>query len=74
MGFYGQKYWSGLLCPPPEDILNPGIEPVSLTSPALTGGFFITSASWESQDLSFHVDKCAETGVSGGHGGPLHCE
>ena len=72
MGFYGQKYWSGLLCPLPEDILNPGIKPMSLTSPLLAGGFFTTSASWEAQDVSFHVDKCAETGVGGGRGGPLH--
>ena len=27
--------------------LDPGIEPMSLTSLALTGGFFITSATWE---------------------------
>ena len=26
---------------------NPGIEPVSLTSPALAGGFFTTGATWE---------------------------
>ena len=26
------EYWSGLLCPPPGDLLNPGIEP---WSPAL---------------------------------------
>ena len=25
----------------------PGIEPASLTSPALAGGFFITRAAWE---------------------------
>ena len=36
--------WSGLPCPPPEDLPNPGIEPMSLTSPALAGGFFTTSA------------------------------
>ena len=28
---------------------NPGIEPTSLTSPALAGGFFTTSATWEAQ-------------------------
>ena len=33
--------------PPPGDLLNPGIEPVSLTYPALAGGFFTTSATWE---------------------------
>ena len=32
-----QEYWSGLLCLPPGDLPNPGIEP---TSPALAGGFF----------------------------------
>ena len=30
-----QEYWSGLLCPPPGDLPDPGIEPMSLTSPAL---------------------------------------
>ena len=47
MGFSQQEYWSGLPCPPEGDLLHPGIEPVSLTSPALTGGFFTTSATWE---------------------------
>ena len=32
MGFSGQKYWSGLPCPPPGDLPNPGREP---RSPAL---------------------------------------
>ena len=39
--------WSGLPCPPPEDLPNPGIEPMSLTSPALAGGFFTTNTTWE---------------------------
>ena len=26
MGFFRQGYWSGLLCPPPGDLPNPGIE------------------------------------------------
>ena len=47
MGFSRQEYWSGLPCPPPGDLPNPGIEPVSLASPALAGGFFTTSATWE---------------------------
>jgi len=42
-----QEYWSGLLCPPPGDLPDPGIEPVSLMSHALPGGFFTTSATWE---------------------------
>ena len=30
MGFSRQEYWSGLLCPPPGDLPDPGIEPMSL--------------------------------------------
>ena len=37
MGFSRQGCWSGLPFPPPGDLLDPGIEPVSLTS-ALQGG------------------------------------
>ena len=38
IGFSRQEYWIGLLCPPPRNLLNPGIEPTSLTSPAFAGG------------------------------------
>ena len=44
-GFSRQEYWSGLPCPSPGDFPNPGIEPVSLRSPALAGGFFTTRAT-----------------------------
>ena len=47
MGFSRQEYWSGLLYPSPGDLSNPGIEHASLMSPALTGSFFITGATWE---------------------------
>ena len=43
-GFSRQGYWSGLPCPPPRDIPDPGIQPESLTSPALAGMFFTFSA------------------------------
>ena len=29
IGFSRQEYWSGLLCPPPGDLLDPGLEPTS---------------------------------------------
>ena len=35
-----------MACPPPGDLPNPGIEPTSLRSPALEGGFFTTSTTW----------------------------
>ena len=38
-GVLQAKYWSGLPCPPPGELPNPGIE---LESPALAGGFFTT--------------------------------
>ena len=37
MEFSRQEYWSGLPCPPLEDLPDPGTE---LASPALAGGFF----------------------------------
>ena len=40
MGFSRQEYWSGLPFPSPGDLPDPGIEPASLVSPALAGGFF----------------------------------
>ena len=47
MGFSRQEYWSGLPCPPQGDLPNPGNEFMSLMSPALAGGFFTTSVTWE---------------------------
>ena len=42
-------------CPPPGDLPNLGIKPASLTYPALPGGFFATSTTWETQLCSMHV-------------------
>ena len=55
MGFSRQEYWSGLPFPTPGDLPDPGIEPTSLMSPALAGGFFITSTTWEAQSPSDFV-------------------
>ena len=35
LGFSRQEYWSGLPCPPPGDLPDPGVEPASLMSPEL---------------------------------------
>ena len=45
MGFSRQEYWSGLPCPPPGDLSDPGIKRGSLMSPALAGRFFTNSAT-----------------------------
>ena len=47
VGFSKQEYWSEVPYPPPGYCANPGIEPVSLMTPASAGGFFTTSAVWE---------------------------
>ena len=60
MGFSRQEYWSGLSCPPPGDLPNPGIEPSSLTSPELAGRFFTTSATWEASVCSILVQNHRE--------------
>jgi len=42
MGFSRQEYWDGLPFPLSGDLPDLEIEPASLASPALTGGFFTT--------------------------------
>ena len=49
MGFSRQEYWSRLPCCPPANVPDPKIEPTFLMSPALAGGFFTISATWEGQ-------------------------
>ena len=49
LGFSTQEYWSGLPCPSPGNLPNPGVKPASFTTPpfpALAGGFFTTRATW----------------------------
>ena len=42
IGFTRQEYWSGLPCPPPGDLPDPGIKPMYSVVPALAGEFFTT--------------------------------
>ena len=35
MGVSRQEYWYGLSCPPPGDLPDPGIKPMSPVAPAL---------------------------------------
>ena len=51
MGFPREEYWSGLPCPPPGDLPDSGVEPAYLMSPALAGGFFTTSTTWEAPEF-----------------------
>ena len=53
MKFSRQEDWSGLPCPPPGHLPDPGIEPTSITSPAVAGGFFTTRATWEAHTYTY---------------------
>ena len=59
MGFSRQEYWDGMPCPPPGDLPNPGLEPVSLMSLALAGGegFFTTSTTWKAHPIPYRKAK-----------------
>ena len=45
LGFFRQEYWSRLPFPPPGDLPNPGIEPLSPASPALQADSLPTEPS-----------------------------
>ena len=62
--FSRQEYWSVLPFPTIEDLMHPRIEPVSLVSPALAGGFFTPGANWKAQNekLSPKEGKCMREG------------
>ena len=47
VGVSRQESWSGLPCPPPGDLPALRIKLTPLTFPALTGGFFTPSATWD---------------------------
>ena len=68
MGFSRREYLSGLPFPHPGDLSNPGIELVSLASPALAGGFFATAPPgkphWEASPRVITVSHFTGKGLS----------
>ena len=58
MGLSRQEYCSGLLSSPPGDLSDPGIEPTSLMSPVLAGGFFTTTAICSIAKFFSWVSSC----------------
>ena len=55
MEFTRQEYWSGLPFPPLGDLPNSGLEPSSLASPALAGGFFVSVLLGKPQGWLYHL-------------------
>ena len=70
MGFSKQEYWSGLPFPPPGDLPNPGIKPVSVMSPALIGGFFTPCAICSYNVLNAILDILED--IDGSDTDPVH--
>ena len=60
MGIPRQEYWSGLPCPPPGDLSDPGVEP---GSPALAGGFFTTEPPGKSSKGVVGVETHTDEGT-----------
>ena len=55
-GISQARNYTELPFPSQGDLSDPGIKPASLRSPALAGGFFTTSATWEVVMVnSFHL-------------------
>ena len=77
MEFSRQEYWGGLLCPPPGDLPNPGIESVSFLSPAWWVGSLPPGKLMPPGKLRAHSEQLSTSGVGGGDGsgtiGEDHC-
>ena len=56
-GIFQARYWNGLSFPSPGDLPDPGIEPVSLASSALAGGFLTISTTWEAPVIPIEFTK-----------------
>ena len=58
MGFFRQAYWSGLPCPPPGDLPDPGIKPESPEYTELQVDSLLLS-HWESPTLVHRLQQTA---------------
>ena len=61
MKFSRQEYWNELPFPPPRDLPNPGIKPMSPAFPTLAGRFFTTEQLGkpnQGDDITLMKGKC----------------
>ena len=56
----GKNTRVGCCALPPRDLPDPRIEPESLMSPALAGGFFTTSTTWEAHEKWHQCQKTSK--------------
>jgi len=54
LGFSREEYWSGLPFPPPGDLPNSGVKPVSAVAPALQADSSLQS-HWRSPESNVHI-------------------
>ena len=69
-GYSRQEYWSELPCPPPRDLFDPRIEPVSPASSALEGRFFTTGGQiyrCRYKDIDKDMDTDTQIKIHGSH-------
>ena len=64
VGFFRLEYWSGLPFPPPEDLPNPGIKPMSPISPALQADSLPLSHQGTLVWILSHFKKCMLVTIS----------
>ena len=55
MGFSQQVYWNGLLCPPPGDLPNLGIGPVSACVSCICRQILYQCITWEAQWKQYYL-------------------
>ena len=67
MGFSRQEHWSGLPCPPPGDLPDPGIKPASLAAPALPVNSLLLSHQGSPTFWPSHPFPPTFSSVSGSH-------
>ena len=67
MVFPRQEYWSGIPCPSPGDLPNPGMEPMS---PALTGEVFTTKPTGKPRKAYSETKNNVKMGTKRGKGTP----
>ena len=60
MGFSRHEYWSGLPCPPPGDLPDPGIEPASPVAPVVQADSLPLS-HWGSPGVSHIIKQYSDT-------------
>ena len=64
MEFSRQEYWEWVAYSPSGDLPDPGMESVSLLSPACAGGFFTPSTTWNSCTNGRDVGSTSQSGRS----------